>query len=478
MTNLKEETSKGMFWGGFVSLLQQILSLGFSIIIVRRLSPAEFGMVGMLTIFTAVATCLQDGGLVWALTNKNNITHVQYSSVFWLNVTISGFIYFILFFCSPLIASYFKHEELIWLSRFVFLGFLFSSFSVVQTAYLFKQIKVKERAIATLIGLIIAGIAGVILAYNGFSYWGIAMQGILNVGITTFVLWLLSPFRPDFKIDWKFLKDIIPEGLKFVVPNIFSIVGDNIFSVILGKRYSVQDVGNFAQASKWNTAGYSIILGMMRNVSQPVLVQVRDDDERFLAVFRKLFRMTAFLVVPVTMGLAMIAPEFIELSLTLKWIDAAPILRVLCFGGCVCVLNTLLSYFIMSLNRTRLYMVLGVLMSFLQVVSALIASMGGAISLAYTYSGITILSFLIYYFFVRQTHSYKFSLLIKDLFPVFFVTAISISLSYYSTIVIDSLILRFCLKIVIALIVYLVLMQLLHNDSFLEVKRFIVNKFL
>ncbi len=252
-----------------MSFMQQTLGLFFSIIIARRLAPSDFGMVGMLTIFIAVANCLQDGGFVWALTNRKNVSHLQYSSIFWINLMVSGTIYTILFFCSPKISYFFGHKELLWLSRYVFIGVIFSSLGVIQTAYLYKQLKVKERAVATILGIIISGLVGIILAYNGFSYWGIATQGILNIGVTTLVLWIYSPFRPVFSIDWKFIKEIIPEGIRFVIPNIFAIAGENIFSIILGRKFTVADVGNFTQATKWNSAGYSSILGMMRGVVQP-----------------------------------------------------------------------------------------------------------------------------------------------------------------------------------------------------------------
>ena len=261
MSDLKHKTSKGMLWSGLMSLLQQVLGLVFLVVIARKLGPTDFGMVGMLTIFTAVATCLQDGGFVWALTNRKDVTHIQYSTIFWFNILLSVSIYLILFFSSPLIARYFGHEELIWLSRYVFLGIIFSSLGVIQTAYLFKQIRVKERALATVIGLIVSGVVGIILAYSGFSYWGIATQGLLNIGITTFALWVMSPFRPKFQVDWKFLKKLIPEGIRFVVPNIASLVSENIFSIILGKKYTVNDVGNFTQATKWNNASFSIKIG-------------------------------------------------------------------------------------------------------------------------------------------------------------------------------------------------------------------------
>lgn len=476
MSELKDKTSSGMMWSGFMSFMQQILGLGFSIVIARKLDPSDFGMVGMLTIFTAVATCLQDGGLVWALTNRKEVSHLHYSTVFWFNLMLSGTIYAILFFSAPLIAHFFGHNELIWLSRYVFLGIIFSSLGVVQTAYLFKEIRVKERAIATIVGIVISGIAGIVLAYCGFSYWGIATQGILNIGISTIMLWVFSPLRPQFKIDKSFLKEIVPEGIRFVAPNIFSIAGENIFSVILGRKFTVVDVGNFTQASKWNVAGYSSILGMMRGVSQPVLVQVREDKQQYLNVFRKLFRMAAFIVVPIMLSLALVAPEFIEIILTSKWAESANILRVLCIGGIFSVFNTMMTYFIMSLNRTTLYMNLGIFMSVLHVLAALIACNWGVMALAYTYSIVLFLSFFIYYGFVRQTHPYTIRFLFNDLAPIIGIGIGAVIFSYYVTININSIFVLLISRFSITMLLYFGLMHAIKSDSYMEVRSFIMKK--
>lgn len=477
MSKLKDITSKGMIWSGMMSFIQQILSLIFSIIIARRLTPSDFGMVGMLSIFSAIAMCLQDGGLVWALTNKKKVSRLEYSSVFWFNLLFSCVIYAVLFVCAPIIAYYFGKPELKWLSRYIFLSIIFSSLGVVQTAVLFKQVKAKERAISTLVAVALAGTTGITMAYNGFSYWGIATQSILNIGISSLCLWFYSPFRPKFGIDWLFLRDIIPIGAKFVIPNIFSIAGSNVFSIILGKQYTIGDVGNYTQASKWNTAGYSSILGMMRGVTQPILVQVRDDKSQLLKVYRKLFKMTAFLIVPTMFLLGMVATDFIEVILTSKWGESAIILRTLCFGGCFSVLCTIETYYLMSIQRTTLYMYLGIFISILLILTALVASPWGAEGLAYAYSLSNLIYFIIVYVYVKESSGYNIPMIIHDLFPIFALTALAITIGYLIGLRIENIFLRLVTKILLSGLIYCMLMNLIKCDSYLEVKQFIKKKF-
>ena len=232
MSELKSKTARGLLWGGMSSLLQQLIGLFFGIIIARILSPADYGMVGMLGVFSALAVVLQESGFVFVLTNRQVFSKIEYSTVFWFNISVSIFIYMILFFCAPLIADFFDKEELVPLSRFIFLGFVFSSFGVVQNAYLYKEMKVKERSIARIAALIIACIVGYLMAINGFQYWGIATQGLVSTFIGTIIIWFYSPFRPKLVFDVKFLRVVLPDGMRFAFSNIVSVFAQNIYSII------------------------------------------------------------------------------------------------------------------------------------------------------------------------------------------------------------------------------------------------------
>ena len=134
-TSLKEKTAKGLFWGGFSNGIQQLLNLGFGIVLARLLDASDYGMVGMLTIFSAIAAALQEGGFISALTNRKETLHKDYNAVFWFSLMCSTTIYILLFFAAPLIADFYDTPELIPLSRLSFLGFVISSMSIAPRAY-------------------------------------------------------------------------------------------------------------------------------------------------------------------------------------------------------------------------------------------------------------------------------------------------------------------------------------------------------
>ena len=171
METLKEKTAKGLIWGLMNNGSTQILNLIFGIFLGRLLTPSDYGMVGVLTIFTAIAGNLQSSGFTQALTNMKHPESRDYNAVFWFNVIVSISIYTILFFCAPLISLFFHQPALTELSRFVFLSFVISSFGIAHGAYMFKNLMVKENTVTGFAALVTSGIVGVVLAINGQSYW-------------------------------------------------------------------------------------------------------------------------------------------------------------------------------------------------------------------------------------------------------------------------------------------------------------------
>ena len=257
--SLKEKTAKGLFWGGFSNGIQQLLNLAFGIFITRLLDPADYGMVGMLAIFSLIASSIQESGFTAALVNKKEVTHSDYNAVYWFNAAISLFMYLLLFLCAPLIADFYNTHELTPLARYSFIGFFIASLGISHSAYLQRNLMVKQRAISSVTGLVLSGVTGVTLAYFGFSYWGLATQSIVYVFVTTACYWHFTRWRPTLQINFAPIKEMFGFSGKLLVTNVFNHINNNLFSVILGKFYSEQEVGYYSQANKWCSMGQQFI---------------------------------------------------------------------------------------------------------------------------------------------------------------------------------------------------------------------------
>ena len=471
--SLKEKTTKGLFWGGMSNGVQQLLNLVFGIFLARLLSPGDYGMVGMLTIFSSIAGSLQEAGFISALINRKEDRHEDYNAVFWFSISASLCLYLILFFCAPLIAGFFHTPELTKLARFIFIGFLFSSFSTSQQAYLSKHLMIKQKAIAYIVAIVCSGTVGVIMALNGYAYWGIATQTLVYVFVITVLCWVMSPWRPSFKINLQPIKEMFPFSCKMLITNVFNHINGNVFSVILGRFYSKNEVGDYTQANKWNYMGYSLIHGMVSSVSQPVLASVNDERERQLRIFRKMVRFTAFVSFPAMFGLSLIAPEFITIAITDKWMDSAQILQILCIAGAFVPVCNLFSSLLVSKGRSGIHMWSFVTLGVLQlVVMAAIHSLGIR-TMVIVYSTINILWLLVWYWFVRKETGYRFWHLAMDILPYLFITMAVMVATYLLTKPIGNIYCLLAAKIAIAVILYILIMRLSNAVTFKEAVEYI-----
>ena len=213
--NLKAKTAKGLFWGALNNGTMQLLNIVVGIFLARLLSPADYGLIGMLAMFTAVAGALQESGFTTALANIERPTSNDYNAVFWFSIIVSWCSYAILFFCAPLIAAFFHHDELILLARFVFATILFSAIGTAPTAYLFKNMMVRETTILRVSSLFVSGTVGITLALCGYAYWSLAWQQMIYIVLISLGRFFLIPWRPSLKIDFSPVKRCSYSAIRF-----------------------------------------------------------------------------------------------------------------------------------------------------------------------------------------------------------------------------------------------------------------------
>jgi O-antigen/teichoic acid export membrane protein len=355
-SSLKDKTAKGLLWGGLSNGLQQLLNLFFGIFLARMLNASDYGMVGMLSIFSLIAGALQESGFTAALANKKDISARDYNAVFWFSTSVSACLYVLLFLAAPLIADFYRTPALTALARYSFLGIFAASFNIVPSAYLFRNLMVKQRTVCITVGMLVSGSVGVTMAYLGFAYWGIATQTLVYILTVGFGYWICIPWRPSMRIDFSPLRGMIGFSSKLLVTNIFNHINNNLLTVVLGRCYTEHEVGYFTQANKWNQMGHMLVTGMIGSVAQPVLAELRDERQRQLRAFRKMLRFTAFVSFPAMLGLSLIAPELITIAITAKWLPSARLMRILCIGGAFLPLANLYSNLLISKGKSNLYM--------------------------------------------------------------------------------------------------------------------------
>ena len=472
---LKERTAKGLMWGAINNLTSQLLMALIGIILGRLLTPADYGMVGMLAIFTAITGSLQESGFTAALTNLKEATHREYNAVFWTSTGISILLYLVLYISAPLIADYFHQPGLIPLSRLVFASLLLAGIGIAHAAYMFRNMMNREKAITGFFALVGSGIIGITLALNGYSYWSLAWQQfayicIINIGRLYYVRWM-----PSFHIDLSPIREMIGFSSKILITNIINQVNNNILSFIFGRLFTAGAVGNYTQAAKWNTMGHSLISGTMQQVAQPVLASINEEENRQLNVFRKMLRFTAFLSMPAMLGMAFIA-DFIVVLLGEQWTDSVPLLRMLCISGAFLPIHTLYQNLFISHGRSDTYMWCSVALVITQIVVVMVFATWGIEIMIAAYVITLILWTGIWQVLAYRLIQLRFTDLLKDVCPFLLATIGCIGVANYATLFITNVIALILSRIIITALLYVAIMKIARVKIFKECIQFIFKR--
>ncbi len=473
---LKEKTAKGLFWGALNNGSMQVLNIVIGIFLARLLSTADYGLVGMIAVFTAVATALQESGFTSALANLERPTDNDYNSVFWFSTIVSCISYTVLFFCAPLIANFYNHPELVALSRFIFVSLLFSAIGTAPLAYMFKNMIIKETTILRSTSLLISGIVSITLALNGYGYWSLAWQQITYITLVSLGRFFIIPWRPSLKIDFTPVRQMFGFSYKILITSIVNTVSQNVLTLIFGRLYSANAVGNFTQALKWDNMASMLVSGTIGQVAQPILVELKSEQDRQVQAFRKMLRFTAFLAFPAMFGLAMVSHEFIVVTISEKWNDSIEMLRVLCISGAFLPFYTLYQNLIISRGQSNIYLWCTVSLIVAQILLVVVCHTHGMIFMVYVYTLITILWLLVWQYFAHREIGVKLHHVLMDILPYMGASAAVMLAVYCSTLFIQNLYVLLLVRIVFAAVLYFVLMKVLGAKMLEECLRFVKKK--
>lgn len=454
MATLKERTAKGLMWGMVNNGMTQVLNAVFGIMFLRILTPKDYGNIAMLMVFANIASTVQECGFRAALCNLREPSHRDYNAVFWFNIGVSALLYLILFFAAPLIAWFYNEPNLLWLSRYLFLGFLISSFGIVQRAYLFIHLRNKEMAIMAIVALLISGTVGVLMAWNDFSYWALATQQVLFILVIAVMAWFYSSWRPTLTIDLKPIREMFGFSSKLLLQNLFNNLNAHAFGVLLGRFYGAHSAGVYSNARKWDDMGINTVNGMIQDVAQPVLTRVRDDQERYRHVFRKMLRFVCFISFPAMLGLGLIAREFLLIAAGEKWLESALLLSMLSVYGAFFPITTLYSNLTISQGRSDINLWNTVVLCVLVWIGLIALHPLGLKTMVVFFITINILWLFVWQWFAHRLVGLRLWDVLCDIIPFLVFTVLVMVVTWWITRGISNLWLLLVSKILIAAAIY------------------------
>ena len=329
---LKQKTTKGLFWSSVERFSNQGVQFVFSIILARLLSPSDYGIIAMVTIFFAVAQSFVDSGFSNALVRKTDRVEEDLSTCFYFNIGVGIIAYIVLFLIAPLVANFYNQPILSPIIRITGLGVILNSLCVVQQALFTIKIDFKSQAKITLSATVISGIVGILLAYQGYGIWALVWQGVASSIVRMGLLWLMSKWRPRTGFSKSSFNYLFGYGSKLLVSGLLDTIYNNIYPIVIGKFYNPAQLGNYSRALGWAQLPSANITSILQRVTFPVLSAIQDDTLRLQNSYRRLLKLSAFIVFPLMMGLAAIASPLIRVILTAKWDGCVLYLQILCFA--------------------------------------------------------------------------------------------------------------------------------------------------
>ena len=423
--SLKNKTVKGTIWSSLERFSVQGIQFVVMIIMARILTPEDYGIVGMLTIFIAVSQSLIDSGFSQALIRKQDRSEIDNSTVFYFNIGVGCVLYLVLYFSAPLIASFFSEYKLIAITRIIGLSLIFNSLSVVQRALLTVKLDFKTQAKASFVGAIISGAVGILMALAGFGVWAIVWQQISNLAIITLLLWLLSHWKPIWTYSWKSFKELFVFGSKLLASGLLDTIYNNLYFIIIGKVFKASDLGFYTRATQFTTFTSSNITGIFQRVSYPVLCTIQNDDDRLRDIYRKILRISAFIIFPLMMGLAAIAKPMIISFLTDKWLFAALLIQILCFSQMWYPINAINLNLLQVKGRSDLFLKLEIIKKILGVVMLCITLPLGLVPMCIGMILNSIIALIINTYYTGKLIHLGFKKQINDLTPTLLLSLVT-----------------------------------------------------
>lgn len=330
--SLKKKTFRGTLWSVIERFSVQFIQFVVMIVMARILTPADYGLVAMLTIFIAVSQSLVDSGFSQALIRKQDRTETDNSTVFFFNIAVGFGLYAVLFFCAPLIAKFYDEPILVPLMRVISLSVVVNSLVVVQRALLTVRLDFKTQAKASLTAAIVSGAVGISMAYTGFGVWAIVWLHVTHIIVNTALLWLQSHWRPSLLYSWISFREMFGFGSKLAISGVINTLYGNIFKLVIGKVFKASDLGYYSRAHGFAELPSQTLTTVIQRVTYPALCTIQDDDERLKDVYRRFLRMSAFVIFPMMAALAALSKPVILVFLNQQWLYTATLLPIICLS--------------------------------------------------------------------------------------------------------------------------------------------------
>ncbi len=468
--SLKNRAVKGVGWSFVDNIANQGVTFLVGLILARILTPAEFGILGMITIFIAISNSIVDSGFSNALIRKQDAKRIDYNTVFLFNIGISILFYLLLYVGSPYIAQFFKEPQLTAITRVMGLVLIVNAFGIIQRTLLNKRIDFKTQTKVSIISSVGSGVIGIGMAVKGFGAWSLVGQQLSRQFFNTLFLWVFNSWRPVLEFSKQSFKELFGFGSKLLLSGIIDTTYKNIYYIIIGRLYSANQLGQYTRAEQFNTIFASNLTSIIQRVSYPMLSAIQDDAERLKQAYRKVIKITMLITFASMLGLVAIAKPMILVLIGEKWLPAVKYLQIICFSGMLYPLHAINLNILQVKGRSDLFLKLEVIKKCLAIFPI---SLGVFLGIEYMLWGSVLNSFIAYGLnsaYSANLINYAIDKQVKDILPSFALASV-VSLAVWGVTFLElNNYLTLFLQVGIAILLYFILLEKLKFDEYKELK--------
>lgn len=423
-SSLKSKSVKGASWSFIDSMATQGITFLVGIILARLLSPGEYGLIGIITIFISIFNSIVDSGFSNALIRKTDADDKDYNTCFYTNLAFSIVLFAVLFFSAPFISSFFNEPQLIPLLRVMAIIIIINAFAIIQRTIITKRIDFKTQTKISVITAALSGIVGISMAYMGFGVWALAIQQICRQLFQTLFLWFFNRWWPSFVFSIESFRYLWGFGWKLLVSGLLNTAWMEIYQVVIGKCYTPASLGLYTRAQQFASLFSSNITGVVQRVSYPVLSSIKDDKERLKGAYKRVIRSTMLITFVCMLGLFAVSKSLVLVLLGEKWIDCVPMMRIVCFNMMLYPLHAINLNMLQVQGRSDLFLRLEIIKKIIAVGPLLL---GIFVGIYWMLGSSVLVGFISYYlnaYYSGPFLNYSIKEQVKDVLPSFLIAAI------------------------------------------------------
>lgn len=471
---LTDKTIRGVGWNSVDRIANYGIGFIVGIILARLLSPEEYGLIGVIGIFTAIFNIILDSGLSTALIRKDGVTEKDYCTVFYTNLFLSFVLTAILYLGAPLIGVFFKRPELVPYIHAMSFILVINALSITQQVKLTKKIDFKTQTKISIIAHVGSGIIGIVLAFTGFGVWALVWQQLSSRILSTLLLWFYNKWIPQLIFSWNSFRDLFGFSWKLLLSQIIYTIWNQIYQAVIGRQYSPSTLGHFTRAQQYCSLFSSGIGDVVLKVSLPAMSTIQNEDERLIRVYRRIIKTTMLVTCIIMIGMASSAKSFIFVLIGEKWLPCVPMMQILCMSHVLTPLHMININMLTVQGRSDIQLILQIIKCVLAIGPILL---GVLIGIYWMLIGSVIIGWIGFFlnaYYSGRKFNYKWWMQLKDIAPSFGVAFVMAIPVYFLSYLPISPFVIFPIQIIVGAIVAFILCEWIKMEEYVQLKEIVL----